>query len=130
MIFSKPILGTETNNPKMSWWSYWIEHCYMTGWQSIRSSFHSWCDWMTSNYEGYALLPDEDDEQECREWFWNSLGEDETYPKDFLEALIQMAEDVKTGKVETVPVTQDMFDRIEQLLDTPESGTQDPNVLI
>ena len=57
---------------------------------------------MTSNYDNYALPRTvEDPEQECLEWFWVSLGEDETYPKEFLEHLLQMVEDIDLGKVET-----------------------------
>lgn len=59
---------------------------------------------MTNNYKDYALLKEDDPFRECYEWFWVSLGEDECYPKEFLEHLIQMAEDVIDGKVETYPI--------------------------
>ena len=71
---------------------------------------------MTSNYEGYSLLKEDDPYEECRSWFWVSLNEDDTYPKEFLEYLMQLAEDVETGKVETVPFTREMFDRIDDLI--------------
>ena len=85
----------------------------MTGWQSIRSTFRIWGDLMGSNYQNYALMRDDDPEAECIEWFWASLNEDDVYPKEFLEYLIQMADDVMTGKVETYP----MEDVIERLLE-------------
>ena len=61
---------------KLNWFDYWIGHCWMTGWQSIRHNFRMWADLMTSNYENYALLKEDDPESECIEWFWVSLGED------------------------------------------------------
>jgi hypothetical protein len=71
---------------------------------------------MTGNYDDYGLLKDDDPEQECIEWFWATLGEDDVYPKEFLEHLMQLADDVETGKVETVPLTQDMFDNLKNLV--------------
>jgi hypothetical protein len=101
-MFSKPVKGTSKNKTTMNWWEYWIGHCWMTGWQSIRGAFRIWADLMTSNYENYALPRTvEDPEEECKEWFWATLGEDECYPKEFLEYLMQMVEDIDTGKVKT-----------------------------
>ena len=40
---------------KLNWWEYWIGHCWMTGWQSIRMNFRMWADLMGSNYADYAL---------------------------------------------------------------------------
>jgi hypothetical protein len=103
MTFSKPILATAPNTVKMNWWQYWVGHCWMTGWQSIRSNFSIWGDLMGSNYEVYALPRTvEDAEQECIEWFWASLVEDDVYPKDFLEYLMQMVDDIETGKEEVI----------------------------
>ena len=103
MTFSKPILATAPNTVKMNWWQYWVGHCLMTGWQSIRSNFRMWSDLMGSNYESYALPRTvEDAEQECIEWFWASLVEDDVYPKDFLEYLMQMVDDIETGKEEVI----------------------------
>jgi hypothetical protein len=75
-----------------------------------------WSDLMGSNYEGYGLLKEDDPYEECREWFWASLNEDDVYPKFFLEELLQMAEDVDTGKVKTYPLTEDFFDRMKDLV--------------
>ena len=118
-MFSTPVRGTtpKKNRTTLNWWEYWIGHCWMTGWQSIRGAFRIWADLMGSNYADYALPRTvEDPEQECIEWFWVSLGEDECYPKEFLEHLLQMVDDIETGKVKTYPLDEDFFDRIKELV--------------
>jgi hypothetical protein len=55
-MFSKQLKGTEKMKTTLNWWEYWIGHCWMTGWQSIRMTFRIWADLMTSNYEDYALM--------------------------------------------------------------------------
>lgn len=101
---------------KLNWWEYWIGHCWMTGWQNIGMAFRNWRDLMTGNYEGYGLLPEDDPYTECREWFWGTLGEDDVYPRHFLEELMQMVDDIETGKVKPIPFTREMFDRIDDLI--------------
>jgi hypothetical protein len=72
---------------------------------------------MGSNYENYALpRTAEDPEAECISWFWGTLGEDEVYPKKFLEYLMEMSEDVRTGKVETIPMDEDFMNRLKDLV--------------
>jgi hypothetical protein len=78
----------------------------MSGWQSIRGAFRIWADLLGSNYGDYALLSTDDPFQECLEWFWASLGEDGTYPQEFLEHLYQMCEDIESGKVKTYPMEE------------------------
>ena len=56
---------------------------------------------MTDNLDNYALMRDDDPLEECRDWFWTSLNEDEVYPKEFLEHLLELVDEVKTGKVKT-----------------------------
>lgn len=124
-MFSQLILSTDKKGTKLNWWEYWIGHCWMTGWQSIHGAFRIWRDLMTDNYKDYALLDDDDPYQECYQWFWVSLGEDETYPKFFLEELMQMAEDVESGKVKTYPLTEDFFDRMKELTDGIELDDDD-----
>ena len=88
---------------------YYITHVFPTGFQSIRGSFRIWADLMTGNYKDYDLPRTvEDQEAECIEWFWGTLGEDETLPKSFLEHLIQMADDVDTGKEKTYSLDEVM----------------------
>jgi hypothetical protein len=120
-MYSTPVKGTASKKTTMNWWEYWIGHCWMTGWQSIRGAFRIWCDLMTSNYENYALLKTvEDPEQECLEWFWVTLGEDEVYPKEFLEYLLQMVDDIETGKEKLIPLDEDFFNRLKDLTDDVE----------
>ena len=121
-MFSTPVRGTHPNKTKMNWWEYWIGHCWMTGWQSIRCTFRIWADLMTSNYDGYALMKEDDPESECLEWFWASLNEDDVYPKEFLEYLMQMVDDIDTGKEKVVPLDEDFFDRMKDLVKDVELG--------
>jgi hypothetical protein len=117
-MFSKALLGTDTNKVKMSWWDYYIGHCWMTGWQSIRHNFITWMDlvWFEDNQKHYTLLKDDVPFEQCYVEFWFSLNDDDVYPKEFLESLMQMADDVETGKVKTVPFTKEMFDKLNDLV--------------
>ena len=93
----------------------------------MRLAFINWTHlmWFEGEQKNYALLKDDDPLEQCILYFWDSLG-DETYPKEFLESLMQLSEDVRTGKEKVVPFTQDMFDRIEDLIgDTLETDTED-----
>jgi hypothetical protein len=120
-MISTPVRGTYPNKTKMNWWEYWIGHCWMTGWQSIRGAFRIWADLMGSNYADYAIFKSvEDPEQECLEWFWVTLGEDEVYPKEFLEYLMQMVDDIETGKEKLIPLDEDFFNRLKDLTDDVE----------
>ena len=100
----------------MNWFDYYIGHCWMTGWQSIRGAFRIWSDLMMGNYKDYTLMWYDDPYEECYNWFWSSLGEDDTYPKEFLEHLQQMAEDVLSGKVKTYPI-EDIDKFLEEAYD-------------
>ena len=124
-MYSTPLLATELNKVKMNWWEYWIGHCWMTGWQSIRQNFRMWSDLMGSNYEGYALLKEDDPETECLNWFWTSLVEDDVYSKEFLEYLMQMVDDIDTGKEKVYPMDEDFFDRLKDLTDDVELDGED-----
>ncbi len=117
MTFSEPVLGTATKKIKLNWWEYWIGHCWMTGWQSIRGAFRIWADLMGSNYKDYTLLKDDNPEQECLEWFWVSLGEDNTYPREFLEYLQKLVDDIETGKEKLIPMDESFFDRLRELVE-------------
>jgi hypothetical protein len=115
-MFSTPLKGTSTKKTTLNWWEYWIGHCWMTGWQSICGAFRIWADLMGINYKDYALLKNDDPETECLEWFWGTLGEDDVYPKEFLEYLMQLADDVATGKEKVIPMDEDFFDRMKDLV--------------
>jgi hypothetical protein len=110
------IRATDKKKTTLNWWEYWIGHCWMTGWQTIAINFRMWGDLMGSNYDNYALLKDDDPLEECLDWFWVSLNEDDTYPKQFLEELMQMVEDIETGKEELIPLDEDFFDPLKDLV--------------
>lgn len=78
---------------------------------------------MTSSYQDYTLLNEDDPFVECYEWFWVSLGEDNVYPKDFLEELMQMADDVQTGKVKTYPI-EDVMKELQELIGKEDDEDQ------
>lgn len=113
MTFSRPIKAAKT---KMNWFEYWIGHCWMTGWQSIGSTFRIWSELMTSKYHGYALLKEDDPETECIEWFWVSLGEDDTYPKEFLEYLMDLCDKIQSGEEKVYPFDLDALHTLDELL--------------
>ena len=98
MTNSKAILGTSKKKVKMSWVEYIFTHIIRTWIQVFRNNFRIWADLMTDNLDNYALLKDDDPLEECLNWFWSGLGEDEVYPKEFLEYLLQLCDDVKTRK--------------------------------
>ena len=70
---------------------------------------------MGNSYQDYALLPEDDPLELCILYFWDSL-EDEIYPKFFLEELLQMSDDIHTGKEKVYPLTEDFFDRLKDLV--------------
>ena len=114
-MFSKPLLGTNKKKTTLSWFEYIVFSCLQQGWYNCWYSFKNWGDLMGNNYQDYALLKEDDPLELCILYFWDSL-EDEIYPKFFLEELLQMVDDVDTGKVETVPFTKDMFDKLNDLV--------------
>jgi hypothetical protein len=122
-MFSKPLLGTDKNKVKLSWPEYIWNSCILQGWYNCWYAFKNWGDLMGNNYQGYGILNEDDDLEWCIDNFWDSL-EDEIYPKDFLEELMQMANDVDTGKVKTVAFTKDMFDRLKDLVDIEETNDE------
>jgi len=80
---------------------------------------------MTSNYDGYALMKEDDPEAECIEWFWASLNEDDVYPKEFLEYLMEMCDRIDRGEEKVYPLDE-VMDRVKDLVgDGDETGTLD-----
>jgi hypothetical protein len=126
-MFSTLVRGTspKKNKTTLNWWEYWIGHCWMTGWQTIHHNFRIWSNLMTSDYEGYALLKEDDPETECIEWFWAGLNDDDVYPKEFLEHLMQMVDDIETGKEKLIPLDEDFFERMKELTDGVELDDDD-----
>ena len=127
-MYSTPVRGTspKKNRTTMNWWEYWIGHCWMTGWQTIRINFRVWADLMGSTYENYALLKDVDPEQECIEWFWVGLNDDDVYPKEFLEELLAIVDRIDRGEEKLIPLDEDFFDRMKELTDGVDWNDEDP----
>ena len=103
MTYSRPLLGTDTKKVKMSWVEYIWFSCIQQGWYNCWYSFKNWSDLMGNSYQDYALLKDDDPLEQCILFFWDSL-EDEIYPKSFLESLLQMVDDINTGKEKVIPI--------------------------
>lgn len=116
MTHSRALLGTDRNKVKMSWIEYIFTHLIPTWFQSFNLNFVMWRDLITGDYEYYTLLEDDDPEQECYNWFWTSINLDETYPKEFLEHLLQLSDDVKTGKEKTYSLDE-VRKHMEDLID-------------
>jgi hypothetical protein len=115
-MFSRPLLGTEKNKIKLSWMEYIWNSCIIQGWYNCWYSFKNWGDLMGNSYQNYALLKDDDPLEQCILYFWDSL-DDEIYPKHFLEHLMQLADDVATGKEKVIPMDEDFFDRLKKLVE-------------
>jgi hypothetical protein len=114
-MFSKPLLGTNAKKTKLSWFEYIWHSCIIQGWYNCWYAFKNWGDLMGDNYQEYALLVSDDPLEQCILYFWDSL-EDEIYPKHFLESLLQMVDDIETGKEKVVPLDKDFFDRMKELV--------------
>ena len=99
----------------MTHFDYITKHLFPTWVRSWTYNFGIWADLMTNNYDGYALLEEDDPEQECYEWFWASINIDDTYPKEFLEEFYQRMDDIDTGKVRTYPA-DDILKRMKELI--------------
>jgi hypothetical protein len=114
-MFSQPLLGTNTDKVKLSWFEYIWNSCIRQGWYNCWYAYKNWADLMGNNYQDYALLKTDDPLEQCILYFWDSL-EDEIYPKEFLESLLQMADDVKTGKEKLIPMDEGFMKRLEDLV--------------
>jgi hypothetical protein len=106
-----------SNKKRLNWWEYWIGHCWMTGWQSIGMTFNIWFDLMTNNFEKYALLTEDDAQEECLDWFWASIVEDDVYEKEFLEYLAELADDAQKHPENLIPFDLDKeLEELEELI--------------
>lgn len=124
MAFSRPLLGTNTKKVKLTWFEYILFSCIQQGWMNCWYAFKNWADLMSNNYQDYALLVVDDPLEQCILYFWDSL-EDEIYPKHFLDSLLQMVDDIDTGKEKVVPMDLDQLKRISDLLDDVELDDED-----
>jgi hypothetical protein len=104
---------------KLNWFEYYFGHCFQTGWREIWNNFKMWRDLISGNYENYTLLEDDDPYEECYNWFWTSINLDETYPKEFLDYLHQLVEDIDTGKEKTYSMDE-VMEQMKQWRDEDE----------
>jgi hypothetical protein len=123
-MFSQPLLGTNTDKVKLSWFEYIWNSCIRQGWYNCWYAYKNWADLMGNNYQDYALLKTDDPLEQCILYFWDSL-EEEIYPKEFLESLLQMADDVKTGKEEVIPMDENFMERLKDLVKDVELDDED-----
>ena len=86
------------------------------------NNFKMWRDLISGNYEDYALLKDDDPYQECYDWFWTSINLDETYPKEFLEYLMEMCDRIDRGEEKLIPMDE-VMDRLKSGWDE-DDGTE------
>jgi hypothetical protein len=121
MIFSRALLGTDKKKTKLSWVEYIWFSCICQGWANFYYAFQNWADLMKDDYQEYALLVSDDPLEQCILYFWDSL-EDDIYPKKFLESLMQMVDDVDTGKMKTYPM-EDVMSDIMKGLDEEDEQT-------
>ena len=96
---------------------YYVAHAIPTGWQTIEGAFVAWRDLLTGNWAHYAVLGDDDPYEECRDWFWQLLGEDNVYPKAFVEDLQEIVKRIESGEEVLVTVDFDRADKLDQLLE-------------
>ncbi len=115
MIFSRPLLGTNTDKTKLSWIEYYWNSCFIHGWMNCQYAFKNWADVMGNSYQDYALLKTDDPLEQCILYFWDSL-EDDIYPKHFLDSLMQMSYDIETGKEKVIPMDEVMMNRLQDLV--------------
>ena len=115
-MFDNQIKATDKRKLKLNWFEYYFGHCLQTGWREMWNNFKMWRDLISGNYENYALLKTDDPYQECYDWFWTSINLDETYPKEFLEYLMEMCDRIERGEEKIIPFTREMFDDIDDLV--------------
>ena len=119
MIFSRPLLGTNTKKTKLSWIEYYWNSCIVQGWYNCWYSFANWKDLVFDNYQEYALLVSDDPLEQCILYFWDSL-EDDIYEKKFLDSLLQLSHDVETGKEKVIPMDELLIKRMKNLVEDGE----------
>lgn len=75
---------------------------------------------MIGNYDDYSLLKHQDPFEECYKWFWSNLNDDDLIEKEFLEYMDKLVDDFESGKTKPIPLGENFFSRIENLLDPDE----------
>ena len=98
----------------MTNFEYYWTHVIPTSLRHFRYTFKNWADLMTGNYKDYALLSSDDPFTECYGWFWSDLNDADIYPKEFLEYLHQLMDDVESGKEKLIPLDVNFFKDLEE----------------
>ena len=94
----------------MTWLEYIFTYLIPSWFQTIEGNFRIWRDLMTGNYADYALMWYDDPYEECYEWFWCSIGYDDTLDKGFLEHIRKLAKEVEDGQVKTYRLDEFIVD--------------------
>lgn len=89
---------------------YIFKHLLPTWLKTWRYNLKVWADLMTGNYEAYACPWCESPEKECCEWFWASIGLDDTCTKEFLEDLQRTIDLIDKGQIKFVSFNSEDFD--------------------
>lgn len=100
----------------MNLFKYYTEHVIPVGFGTIWSAFRIWKDLMMSNYSSYVLLKNDDPFEECRSWFWCTLGEDEILSKDFYEYFCEIMRKVESGEERLEPFDMNKLNEIKDLV--------------
>jgi len=66
----------------------------------------------------------DDPYEECVDWFWGSLGDDDTLPKEFLEHLLEMCDRIDRGEEKLIPIedVETLFEDLHNDEDTTEQA--------
>ena len=67
----------------------------------------------------------DDPYDECVDWFWQCLGDDDTLPKEFLEGLLEMCDRIDRGEEKLIPMDEDFMNRLKELIDDVELDDED-----
>lgn len=89
---------------------YLTGHLFPAWVQQWTYNFKHWARLMTDDYEVYDCPWCESPERECYEWFWTSINLDDTYSKEFLEALEETVSLIDQGKTELISFTVEEID--------------------
>lgn len=76
----------------------------------MHDAFITWKDLITDDWDKYTLMDEDIPFEECREWFWQLLGEDNVYPKKFLEELQEIVRRIDAGEEGLIETMRDCID--------------------
>lgn len=107
----------------VSYFDYIVRYAIPVGISGLRYSFIWWIKLIQGDYSDYKILnsrkqlyTDEELFEQLREEFWYSLGDD-IMDKDNYDELCRRVKEVEEGKVKLIPLTENFFDDVKDLLD-------------